>query len=587
MTGKVDVITMQVIRYALEQIADEMGYTLVRTGRSTIITEIKDISCVITDSNGATIAQAHHTPSLLAGFEITMRELVNHYQEGDLEEGDVIVMNDPYRGGQHIMDLYCIAPVHYGGQLVGFVGNIAHHSDLGGMAAGGVAGGIREIYLEGLRLPMVKLYKKGAEDKEITSIIENQIRVPHKTLGDIRAQVSSVYVGVDRLKKLLDKYGWDVVQGAGRMLLDYSERRIREGLKGIPDGTYEGEDYIDDDGVTDTPIKIHVRIEKLGDHVVVDLRGSDPQAQGNTNSTLANTYAAVYYVMIGVVDPHVPPNSGCYRPIEIKTELGTIVHPVLPAAVASRTNASQKIVEAMLRALSHVLPDRVMAGSHGQISTCGFGGFRPDNGERFIYTDIQGGGAGARPYRDGRDGQDSHLPRFMNTPVEAVEHEFPIRIERYEFIPDSGGAGKFRGGLATRRDIRVLADEISFARYGDRQRFAPLGLFGGREGSKGNFILNPGTRKERPLKSKGLDVLSKDDLISLRLPGAGGYGDPLERPFASIEADLLDGKISREAAMRDYQVRANEDGWSIDREATQRLRKEKGKGKISGRAGRR
>jgi N-methylhydantoinase B len=397
--------------------------------------------------------------------------------------------------------------------------------------------------------------------------------------------VSSVYVGVDRLQKLLDKYGWDVVQESSRMLLDYSERRIREGLKGIPDGTYEGEDYIDDDGVIDTPIKIHVRIEKRGDHVVVDLQDSAPQAQGNTNSTLANTYAAIYYVMIGVVDPHVPPNSGCYRPIEIRTRPGTIVHPVLPAAVASRTNASQKIVEAMLRALSRVLPDRVMAGSHGQISTCGFGGFHPDSEERFIYTDIQGGGAGARPYRDGRDGQDSHLPRFMNTPVEAVEHEFPIRIERYEFIPDSGGAGKFRGGLATRRDIRVLVDEISFARYGDRQKFSPFGLFGGKEGSKGSFILNPGTEREYPLKSKGLDVLSKDDLVSLRLPGAGGYGNPLERPLSSIEADLRGGKITREAAIRDYQVRLNEDGWSINREATEKLRKGKGKGKISGKAG--
>jgi len=584
MSRKVDVITMQVIRYALEQIADEMGYTLVRTGRSTIITEIKDISCVITDCSGATMAQAHHNPSLLAGFEITMRELVRHYGEGDLDEGDVIVMNDPYRGGQHIMDLYCIAPVHYGGRLVGFVGNITHHSDLGGMAAGGVAGGVREIYLEGLRLPMVKLYKKGVEDKEISSIIENQIRVPHKTLGDIRAQVSSVYVGADRLKKLLDKYGRDVVQEASRVLLEYSERRIREGLKAIPDGIYEGEDYIDDDGVTDSPIKIHVRIEKRGDHVVVDLRDSDPQAQGNTNSTLANTYAAVYYVMIGVVDPHVPPNSGCYRPIEIKTRPGTIVHPVLPAAVASRTNASQKIVEAMLRAMSQVVPEWVMAGSHGQISTCGFGGFHPGSKERFIYTDIQGGGAGARPHCDGRDGQDSHLPRFMNTPVESVEHEFPIRIERYEFIPDSGGAGKFRGGLATRRDIRVLADEVSFARYGDRQKFSPLGVFGGKEGSRGSFILNPGTEEECPLKSKGLDVLQKDDLVSLRLPGAGGYGDPLERPFSSIEADLRDGKVTPETAFRDYQVCVNDDGWSIDREATERLRKGTRQKKTSGKS---
>ena len=226
-----DVVTMQVIRYALEQIADEMGHTLVRTGRSTIITEIKDISCVVTDAKGQTIAQAHHTPSLLAGFEITMRELVKTYRPEDLAPGDVIVTNDPYRGCQHIMDLYAIAPAFHDGELVGFVGNITHHADLGGVAAGGVAGGIREIYLEGLRLPMVKLLKRGVEDKEIFGIIANQIRVPEKTLGDIRAQVSSLMVGIDRIDRLFRKYGKDVVQGACVELLDYSERRMRQGLR--------------------------------------------------------------------------------------------------------------------------------------------------------------------------------------------------------------------------------------------------------------------------------------------------------------------------------------------------------------------
>src|ERR1700680_2630899 len=221
-----DTVTMQVIRYALEQIADEMGYTLVRTGRSTLITEIKDISCVITDAAGATVAQAHHTPSLLAGFEITMRELVKTFPPRDLAPGDVIVTNDPYRGCQHVMDLYAIAPAFHGGELIGFGGNLTPHSDLGGVAAGGVAGGIREIYLEGLRLPMIKLLKRGIEDKEIFAIIANQIRVPDKTLGDIRAQVSSLMVGVDRMDRLFRKYGRQVVQPACVALLDYFARRV-------------------------------------------------------------------------------------------------------------------------------------------------------------------------------------------------------------------------------------------------------------------------------------------------------------------------------------------------------------------------
>ena len=550
-----DLITMQVIRYGLEQVADEMGYTLVRTGRSTIITEIKDISCVVTDVDGQTVAQAHHNPSLLAGFEITMKELTKTYRREDLHPGDVIIMNDPYKGGQHIMDLYAIAPAFHGGQLIGFVGNITHHSDLGGVAAGGVAGGVREIFLEGLRLPFVKLVKAGREDAEIVGIIANQIRVPDKTLGDIRAQVSSLLVGTERLARLYDRYGADTMRQACRDLLDYSERRMRLGLAKLPDGVYRGEDVIDDDGINDRPIRIVVELRVDGDQVTVDLTGCDPQAEGNVNSTMANTCAAIYYVMIAVVDPEVPPNSGCYRPIKVLTTPGTVVHPLPPGAVAARTNCSQKIVEAMFQALSPAVPGRVTAGSHGQITTCGFGGKDPRTGQPFICTDIQGGGSGARPTKDGRDGQDSHLPRFMNTPVEVAERQFPVRIERYEFLPDSGGAGTYRGGLALVRDIRMLADKVSFARYGDRHVFPPPGLFGGKPGATGAFLLNPGLPGERRLRSKGLDTLAAGDLVSVRLPGAGGYGDPAARDPALIERDLRDGKITPEAAARDYGVR--------------------------------
>lgn len=551
-----DLITMQVIRYGLEQIADEMGYTLVRTGRSTIITEIKDISCVVTDAAGQTVAQAHHNPSLLAGFEITMKKLTALFPPADLAPGDVIITNDPYQGGQHIMDLYAIAPVFFADKLIGFVGNITHHSDLGGVAAGGVAGGIREIYLEGLRLPMVKLYKAGREDGEIAAIIANQIRMPAQTLGDIRAQVSSVMVGTERLERMYRRYGEETMRQGCADLLDYSERRMRLGLAKLPDGVYEGCDQIDDDGINEAPIRVAVKLIVKGDEIVVDLTGCDRQAEGNVNATLASTHAAAYYVMIAVVDPGVPPNSGCYRPIKVVTRPGSVVDPLPPGAVAARTNCTQKIVEAMLRALAQAVPERVTAGSHGQICTCGFGGRDPASGERFIYTDIQGGGSGARPYRDGRDGQDSHLPRFMNTPIEVTERRFPVRIERYEFIADSGGAGQYRGGLALRRDVRLLADQVSFARYADRHRFAPQGLFGGHPGSAGSFVLNPGTAAERTMKSKGLDTLAAGDLLSIRLPGAGGYGDPRRRDHAQVMQDLDDEKISEASARRDYGVDA-------------------------------
>ena len=569
---RADPITMQVIRYALEQIADEMGYTLVRTGRSTIIKEIMDITCAVFDENGRTIAQAHHAPMLLTGFEITMRELVRRFPPENLDEGDVIISNDPYMGGQHIMDVQTFAPVHFNGELVGFVGNIAHMSDMGGAAPGGVAGGMTEIYMEGLRLPMIKLYRKFKENEDVFAILENNIRVPDKTLGDIRAQVSANYVGVRKIQELYKKYGKEVVQECLTALLDYSERRMREGIEKLPDGKYSGEVFIDNDGVTDDPIPIRVNINIKGDEVKVDFKGTAKQVKGNINCPIATTYAAVYYSIIAVVDPHVPTNSGCYRPVTVEAEKGLIVNPKPPAAVAARTNCSQKITEAMLKALSEAAPDRVMAGSHGQISTCGFSGFYPD-GRRWVYTEIQGGGAGARPYKDGKDGQDSHLARFMNTPIEAIEVEYPVMIEMYEFIPDSGGAGKFRGALGLRRDIRFLADEVTFARYGDSQEFPPHGLFGGKPGAPGRFILNPDRENVR-IKSKGINTLKLNDVVSLRLPGGGGYGNPLERDFALIERDVRDGKVSIERAKEDYKVVIDPKTFRVDVEATKKLRGE-------------
>ncbi len=554
MNYKADSITMQVIRYAMEQVADEMGYTLVRTARSTIIKEIKDISCAVFDRRGNTVAQAHHAPMLLTGFELGMRALREHFSDEELQEGDVIVFNDPYAGGQHVMDLVTFAPVRYQGQVVGFVGSIAHHSDMGGAAPGGTAGGLTEIYLEGLRLPFIKLYKKGQEDQELFGILANNIRVPDKTLGDIRAQASANFVGVRRVKEIFAKYSPDVTQECLDKLLDVSEARIRAALKEIPDGTYSGVDWVDDDGYSEEPIRLQVNIHKQGDRAVVDFEGTSDQVKGNINCPLATVHAAVYYALIAVIDPHVPPNSGCYRPFVVQTQPGTIVNPLMPAAVGARTNTSQKITEAMMRALSTAVPDRVMAGSHGQITNCGFSGYDPKSGRRFVYIDIQGGGAGARPMKDGRDGQDSHLARFKNTPIEAVELEYPVRIERYEFIPDTGGPGQYRGALGIRRDIRILIDDVTWARYGDRQKFAPFGLFGGQEGAKGQFVLNPGSPEERVAKSKGLTQLNAGDVVSLRLPGAGGFGDPEERDPQAVLRDVRDGKVSVESARRDYGV---------------------------------
>ncbi|MBI4244763.1 MAG: hydantoinase B/oxoprolinase family protein [Planctomycetes bacterium] len=567
MNYTIDPVTMQVVRYRLEQVADQMGYTMVRTSRSTIIKEIMDITCAIFDEQGKTIAQAHHAPMLLTGFEITMAELLKRIPLSEWKEGDVIISNDPYLGGQHLTDLQTFAPIFYENRITGFVGTIAHHSDIGGSAPGSVAGGLTEIYAEGLRLPMVYLYRSGKENPDVFDILSANIRVPDKTLGDVRAQAAASFVGIREVKNIFEKYSPEVVKGCMKMLMDYSEKRMRAGLLKISDGVYSGEDFVDDDGIEDKPIRICVNIHKKGDTASVNFDGTDPQVKGNINCPISTTHAAVYYALICVIDPHVPPNSGCYRPFTVTAQPGTVVNPLLPGAVQARTNTSQKISEATIRALSKALPEKVTAGSHGNIMTCGFSGWHPGTRKRFVYIDIQGGGAGARPGKDGRDGQDSHLARFMNTPVEAAELECPVRIERYELIKDSGGPGKTRGALALRRDVHCLAENMTFSRYADRQKFPPFGILGGKDGATGRFVKNPALDNKQ-MKSKGLDYLKKDDVISIRTPGGGGYGSPFERDPAFVLNDVLDEKISIESAEQFYGVVIDKKTLTVDLKRT-------------------
>lgn len=574
MHRRADPITMQVVRYGLEAVADDMGYSLMRMGRTTIVKEIMDINCAVLDAQGGILAQAHLCPLMMFSLPTTAATMLERIQE--FEEGDVIICNDPYSGGQHLLDVQLFSPVIVQGERIGFVANIAHQLDMGGAVPGGVAGGLTEIYQEGLRIPLVKLYRRGEEDRQIFDFIGANIRIPEKTLEDLRAQAATILVGVRRVKALVRKYGLDVFHGCTRMLLEYSEGKMRRFIASLPDGDYTGTDHLDDDGCVDEPVKVQVNVHVRGEHMRVDFEGSSPQAQGNVNSPWACSQGGVYYTMVGIVDPHMPLNSGTFKPIEVVSRPGLVTHPLPPAGVTARSQTMTKITEAMLRAMSEVVPDRVVAGSHGQACTNSFSGIHPETGRRFSYIEIQGGGAGARPAKDGPDGQDLHLGRFMNTPVEAAEMEYPVMIERYGFIPDSGGPGKFRGGLSLRRDVRFMAD-VTWARYSDRQKFEPQGLFGGMSGSRGRLVLNPGTPQETACRSKGVDRLRAGDLLSIQLPGSGGYGPPSERDPEKVRWDLLNGKISPESARRYYKVVVDRH-MNIDWEATRALRSEDGPG---------
>jgi N-methylhydantoinase B len=539
-----DRVQVQVIRYALELVAEDMATTLMRTARSTVIKEVQDLSCALFDRTGRVIVQSKHAPMLLAGSTLTMSEAMKHMERQPLHPGDVLIANDPFRGGQHIMDVMMISPVFRETELIGYVGSVAHHSDLGGASPGGVAGGLTEIYAEGLCFPFVRLYIAGEENPDLFAMIENNIRVPHKTLGDIRAQASSCLTGIRRYLEAVERFGLETIERTADMLIAETEDRLKAGLDRLPDGEFTGEDVVDDDGITDEAVPIRVKIIKKGRDVIVDLTGCADQVRGNINCPLATTLAAVQYGFMIALDKHVAPNQGVFSVVDIKTRKGSIVDPVKPAATAARTNVSLKVQEAVLIALGKMMPGEMMAPSHAQISHVAFVGRDPETGRAFSYNDIFGGGSGGRPTKDGRDAQDTHMARFKNTPTEMIEHEYPVRIWSYELLPDTGGAGKYRGALGIARDVEVLTDGVVFSRYGDRQKNPVPGAQGGGVGKPGRFVLNPG-KDDTPLKSKGVDSLNKGDIIRIETPGGGGFGLAGERDVVALVADLRDGKITQ------------------------------------------
>lgn len=540
-----DITRAQVIRYALESVAEDMATTLMRTARSTVIKEVQDLSCALYDRDGRVVVQSKHAPMLLAGSTLTMDQALQTFADRPMQPSDIIIANDPFRGGQHIMDVVMIAPVWLEDDLIGYVGTVAHHSDLGGAMPGGVGGGVTEVYAEGLCFPFIRFHIGGEENTDLISLIENNIRVPHKTMGDLRAQASACLVGVNRYIEAIQRFGIEAIEASTDLLIAETEARLRHGLAKLPDGEFVGEDVVDDDGIDDTPIQIKVIIRKAGDKVTVDLGECGDQVRGNINCPLATTLAAVQYGFTVALDPFVIPNQGCFNIIDIQAREGSVVNPRRPAATAARTNVSLKVQEATLMALAKMAPGKMMAPSHGQMSHVAFVGTDPETGQRFVYNDLFGGGAGGRPEKDGRDAQDTHLARFKNTPTEMIEHEFPVRCRGYGLVPDSGGAGQYRGALALYRDVEILTDDTIFSRYGDRQKFNVPGANGGGPGQPGYFLLNPEGEAKR-LGSKGIDTVRKGDIVRIVTPGGGGYGDPDQRLPEAIAEDLATGKITPE-----------------------------------------
>lgn len=536
-----DPITVEVIGNAFSSIVEEMGETLVRASYSTNIKERRDSSTALFDAQGRTLAQAEHIPIHLGSLMGIVGAVLERYRPEEIAEGDTFVGNDAYTGGgTHLPDIVLATPVFHEGMIVGWATNLAHHADF-------VDRGHAHIYQEGLRIPPVRLYRRGELQGDILELILLNCQVPHERRADLRAQMAANRLGVQRLRALCDRYGRELVLAAGEALLDYAERKTRAGIASIPDGVYRFEDRFDGEDIEDE-LTLRVEIAVRGEELWLDFAGNPPQVRAGLNMVWTALLATVYYAVKTVVDPTILPNAGLYRPIHVSAPEGTILNCVAPAAVNGRTSTCQRVVDLIHGALAPAIPDRIIAACNGANIASYFSGVDPRTGQYYVYLETIGGGFGARATKDGLDGVQVHVTNTSNLPVECLEVEHPLQVERYELVDDSGGAGKWRGGMGIHRRVRVVGHEARVGVNSTRRLSAPWGLFGGGEGGKARIAVSEGAAPMR----RGSGVLRPGEAISIVTPGAGGHGDPRERDRALVERDLREGAIPAEAARERY-----------------------------------
>lgn len=516
---KTDLIRLEIFKHLFASIAEEMGAALQRASFSPNIKERRDFSCAVFDAQGEMIAQAAHIPVHLGAMPLSVQAAIRRLS---FEEGDMVILNDPYQGGTHLPDITLIAPVFAEGQLAGFVANRAHHADIGGMAPGSMPIA-RELVQEGLILPPVKLLTRGELQPAVWEIILRNTRSPEERAGDLRAQMAANQRGTARFGELFAANGLAEVQHYAAALLDYTERLTRALIAGLPDGRFEFEDALDDDGIVDEPLPIRVSIQIEGDQATVDFTGTAPQAQGSVNAVYAITLSAVYYVFRCLVDSEIPNNTGSLRAIRVLAPEGSLVNASPPAPVAGgNVETSQRIVDVLLGALAQALPAHIPAASQGTMNNTLIGGWDAARGRAFTYYETIAGGMGARPAADGPSALHSHMTNTLNTPAEAMEYAYPIQVLRYELREGTGGAGRLRGGDGLRRDLLLQAPATA-SLLSERRQSRPYGLAGGGPGAPGeNVLIRDGS--EQPLPAKGEVALRAGDVLSIRTPGGGGWG---------------------------------------------------------------
>lgn len=540
----VDLITREIIQRGLEYIAEEMGLVLRNSAYSPNIKERMDHSCAVFSPDSEMIAHAEHIPVHLGAMPMTIKSILREIDT--LEKGDVVITNDPFEGGTHLPDITLLAPIYVGNKLIGYVANRAHHSDVGGRTPGSMPGDSEEIFEEGIIIPPVRLYRRGRLNRDILKLILANVRTPRIRRGDLYAQIAALNRGIMRVKELASRYSIETFLDALQDILEYSEKLSKRKISALPKGTVQATDYLDDGGERyPDPIAIRVKVTIKDDEMIFDFSSSDPEVPSSINAPKSVTISSVYYAFKSIVGADLPNNEGIYRPLKIITKKGTIVDATYPrAVVGGNVETSQRIVDVIFLALSKIMPDRIPAASQGTMNNIAIGGINPNTGDPFTFYETIGGGAGARPNRDGVDGVHTHMTNTMNTPIEEIERNYPILILEYSLRKDSGGLGKWRGGLGIIRKYKALA-RIRASLLGERHKYAPWGLLGGQLGKTGKYyIIREGETIILP--SKTTIILEPNDILVIETPGGGGYGDPKERAEELVIEDIKNEKISKE-----------------------------------------
>ncbi|MFD5384382.1 hydantoinase B/oxoprolinase family protein [Streptomyces sp. NPDC127074] len=565
-----DAATFEVYRNAVTGLADEMAITILRTAHSQIVASSMDFSAALCDASGRVIAQANTCPVHLGSIPEAMSAVLESF--GDcVRPGDVYLLNDPDLGGMHLPDIFAIAPVFTSGQeLIGYSVTVVNHVDVGGWAAGSMAVQSTSIFAEGVQIPPSRLCDAGTLNETFLALILRNVREPELLRGDLEAQLAACHAGGEGLKELAERHGIDGLAALNEELLDYSETLLRAALAEAPDGAYAFEDFIDDDGMGSPPIPFRVTVTITGDRLHLDFTGSSPQVASALNATESFTRSASYAAIQGALGSDIPANSGFYRPLTFTIPEASILSGRRPSARGARGLVAYRIIDTVLGALAPVFPDRVPAAGDGGPDSVAIG-ITGQDGTTNVLWDILCGAWGARPDRDGVDGVSPLGANLANVPVEELEQSGHVRIDGYGYLPDTGGPGRWRGGLSTFRDMTVLAPNVSVQIRSDRRTHLPYGLQGGAQGTASSNILNPGTPEELELPAKVVRDLASGDRHRHVTAGGGGHGDPFTRDPDRVLQDVLDGKVTASGASRDYGVVVTPDG-AIDTAATQRRR---------------